>query len=319
MIKQPVQSVLIDERDEHKRMDNFLLRILPNVPKSRIYRMIRSGEVRLNKGRCRAYTRLALNDTVRVPPLHITEKTPSEIPFDALSQLQKQVLYEDDELLVLDKPDGIAVHGGSGVKYGLIEVIRQAPEWQNAELAHRLDRDTSGCLLLAKKPSALKNLHEQLRLNTTTKEYLVLLDGLWSKRKTVIDLPLLRIHAANGERFVKVDPLGKPSKTRCQLLEQQSDSSLVKAQLETGRTHQIRVHFKHLGHQVLGDTKYGCKQRNAHFRQLGVNRLFLHAQALTISHPNTQQPISFKAPIPPAMATTLEQLGYTQFTNLDAQ
>ena len=302
MNQQTVQHHTIEESDQDKRLDNYLIRVLKNVPKSRIYRMIRSGEVRVNKGRCKAGMHLKVDDLVRIPPLFMEEKDAPKIPLSAIEQIRKCVLYEDDHLLIINKPAGIAVHGGTGIAFGLIETLWQHPPWGKAELAHRLDRDTSGCLLIAKKAQCLKLLHVLLRQHSIKKEYTAVVHGRWPKKLTTIDLPLKKFSAANGERFVRVHPEGKPSITHFKVLAQNISSSLLEINLETGRTHQIRVHCHHAGHPIIGDAKYTDKTayqvKEKKRKSKDLKGLMLHAGSLKFRHPFTDKTIEIDAPLP---------------------
>ncbi|MGD9388856.1 MAG: 23S rRNA pseudouridine(955/2504/2580) synthase RluC, partial [Thioalkalispiraceae bacterium] len=273
-----VQMLEISQDLAGQRLDNFLITRLKGVPRSLVYRIVRKGEVRVNKGRIKPDYRLKAGDIVRVPPVRVSE-TEVTTPAKSLQQrIQDSILYEDNALLVLNKPSGVAVHGGSGISHGVIEALRaQRPEAHFLELVHRLDRDTSGCLLIAKKRSALRNLHEQLRNHQVTKIYQTLVKGNWGDRKRTIDAPLRKNTLKSGERMVKVDAEGKAAKSRFEPLQCRAQASLVKVDLETGRTHQIRVHAAHAGHPIAGDEKYGDDTFNKAMRKMGLKRLFLHA------------------------------------------
>lgn len=302
----------IDADQAGQRVDNFLMARLRGVPKSRVYNILRKGEVRVNKGRVKPDYRLAAGDQVRVPPVRVTRSAPAPKPSDQLvRQLEAAVVYEDDGLLVLNKPPGLAVHGGSGVSLGLIEVLRQMrPEARFLELIHRLDRDTSGCLMVAKKRSMLRYMQGALRdksASGVTKIYHALVLGRWSERKTKVDAPLMRLEI-NGDRVVKVHPEGKPSLTRFRVLERFDGATLVEAHLITGRTHQIRVHAQSAGHSLVGDEKYGDDQANKRWRPWGVKRLFLHAAALGFYLPGAREMTRVSAPLPDDLARPLEQL-----------
>lgn len=298
-----VQHWSVDAESEGQRLDNWLLRRLKGVPKTLVYRVIRSGEVRVNQGRARADTRLAGGDLVRVPPLRLAERAPVAVP-----PREFAVLLEDDQLLALDKPAGTAVHGGSGLSFGVIEQLRRArPEARFLELVHRLDKETSGILLLAKKRSALLALQEQFRQRGTTKVYAALVAGDWPARLKRIDLPLLRTTDAAGERHVRVsaqdDEAARRSITlvrvvrRVRLLDQ--PFSLLDVTIKTGRTHQIRVHLAHHGHPIAGDPKYGDFALNRRLaREAGFGRMFLHARALAFDHPADGRRIELDSPLP---------------------
>ncbi len=305
-----VALVEVDEGHEGQRIDNFLLGRLKGVPRSYIYRILRRGEVRVNKGRIRASYRLEQGDVVRIPPVRVAEQAPPVKPHErVLQQLREALLIEDKRLFVLNKPSGLAVHGGSGLNYGLIEAMRLLkPEEHQLELVHRLDRETSGCLLIARKRSALRVLHELLRSNKMDKRYIALLAGCWEGRRADVDAPLLKNTLQGGERVVRVDSNGKSALTRFRVLERFSNATLVEAKPVTGRTHQIRVHAAHLGHPILGDEKYGEAKANKLFRGLGLKRLFLHAESLRFRWPDEKQDQCIKAPLEPSLERLLKQL-----------
>ncbi|MBF0254855.1 MAG: 23S rRNA pseudouridine(955/2504/2580) synthase RluC [Gammaproteobacteria bacterium] len=300
----------VDAEDVGQRLDNFLLRYLKGVPKSRIYRILRKGEVRVNKGRVNASTRLAAGDQVRIPPIRVAEPEPAgAVPRPLQEQLERRILFEDEGLLVINKPSGLAVHGGSGLSFGLIEALRaMRPEATGLELVHRIDRDTSGCLLLAKKRAVLRDLHEQIRFNRVEKRYLALLVGRWKRSKLRVDAPLLKNVSQGGERVVRVDPRGKPAQTQFSVQRRFADYSLVEALLETGRTHQIRVHAAHLGTPIAGDDKYGDAASNDRLRELGLKRLFLHAASIGFCPPGDKRQRRFSAPLDEELESLLERL-----------
>jgi 23S rRNA pseudouridine955/2504/2580 synthase len=291
-----VQLVTISDEDAGQRIDNFLLRVCKGVPKSHIYRVLRSGEVRVNKGRIDQTYRLEAGDIVRIPPVRVAEKTTQTAPAAEFT-----ILFEDSHLLVINKPAGVAVHGGSGVSYGVIEQLRAArPDAKFLELVHRLDRDTSGILLLAKKRSALTNLHEQIRDGLTDKRYLTLIHGEWKNARQHVKLPLFKYTAADGERRVRVQADGQPSHTVFVLLKKIGTYALLEAELKTGRTHQIRVHLSHSGFPIVGDDKYGDFALNkalqkAEGERIAFRRMFLHAHQITFTHPDTGKPLTLKA------------------------
>ncbi len=305
-----VAFVEVDSGYEGQRIDNFLLCRLKGVPRSYIYRILRRGEVLVNKGRIKASYRLQEGDLVRIPPVRIAEKAQPARPHErVLQQLREAVLIEDKRLFALNKPSGIAVHGGSGLNYGVIEAMRLLwPEEHQLELVHRLDRDTSGCLLIARKRSALRTLHELLRNNRMDKRYVALLAGCWEKQYANVDVPLLKNTLQGGERVVRVDSEGKSAMTRFRVLERFSNATLVEAKPVTGRTHQIRVHAAHLGHPILGDEKYGEAKINKQFRKLGLKRLFLHAESLRFQWPDEKQAQCIKAPLESSLEKLLKQL-----------
>lgn len=306
--------VEIDEESAGQRLDNFLLRELKKVPKSHIYRIVRGGEVRVNKGRKRPEYRLQAGDSVRIPPVKgVTKRGP--IKTGSLDWLGECLVYEDDHLLVVDKPSGVAVHGGSGLNFGIIEALRKyRPELKFLELVHRLDRDTSGVLLLAKKRSALRNLHESMRSNRFIKHYSALLMGALDTKTRDIVSPLLKT-SRGGERVVVVNEQGKPSRsylTRKQVFQLPDpaglEATLVDIRLFTGRTHQARAHAASIGHPIAGDEKYGDRDFNSSLKSLGLKRLFLHASWLQFPHPDTNQAVKFTAPLPTELQNVLDAL-----------
>ncbi len=279
-----------------QRIDNFLLRLCKGVPKSHVYKVIRSGQVRVNRGRVQADYRLSAGDIVRVPPLKVPQEVPRFVPGSEFP-----VVYEDDVLLVIDKPAGVAAHGGSGVAFGVIEQLRAArPQARFLELVHRLDRETSGLLMVAKKRKALVELHAALRDGRVTKRYLALVEGDWVNARQHIRLPLQKWTTRSGERRVRVDAEGQAAHTIVSLVERLGRFSLVEAELRTGRTHQIRVHLAASGFPIVGDDKYGNDAtRDAFARQLGFRRMFLHAHTLQLAHPVTGEAMILEAPLPP--------------------
>lgn len=295
-----VQFIDISDDEAGQRIDNFLLTKLKGVPKSMIYRIIRKGEVRVNKGRIKPEYKLVEGDQVRVPPVRVAERetAPVSAKLDKVAALANCILFEDDVLLVLNKPSGTAVHGGSGLSFGVIEGLRALrPEARFLELVHRLDRDTSGILLVAKKRSALRALHEQLRLKQMQKDYLALVRGNWQSHMKVVQAPLLKNILQSGERVVKVSSEGKPSETRFKVEERFDNATLIKASPVTGRTHQIRVHTLYAGHPIAFDDRYGDKQFDSQLVGTGLNRLFLHASALKFTHPKTGEEMRLQAPL----------------------
>ena len=297
---QQVQLLAIDENHAGQRLDNFLINLLKGVPKTHIYRIVRKGEVRVNKGRIDVSYKLADGDVVRIPPIRVAEKTDIPIIQPALRfNLENQILYEDDGFIVLNKPSGFAVHGGSGVNSGIIEALRQIrPQQKFLELVHRLDKETSGCLLIAKKRSTLKILHDYFRGDGVQKTYLALLAGRYPRKKQIVDAPLLKNVAQSGERMVTVSQAGKAAETLFVRLRQFQDLTLVHASPKTGRTHQIRVHAAWLGHPIIGDSRYGDDTINKTLRNRGYKRLFLHAEQLRFKHPVSGEPLHFTAPLP---------------------
>jgi 23S rRNA pseudouridine955/2504/2580 synthase len=306
-----VAYLMVGPESEGQRLDNFLLRVARGVPKSHVYRVVRSGEVRVNKGRVGVDYRLALGDEVRVPPMRLAEARP---PAPAMAPAQMPpILYEDEHMMVLDKPAGLAAHGGSGIAHGLIERVRAArPHQPFLELAHRLDRDTSGLLLLAKTRRALVNLHEQLREGRVDKRYLVLVKGDWVNERQHVRLALTKYVTREGERRVNVDAEGAESHTVFTLVKRYGHYSLLEAELRTGRTHQIRVHVAHLGFPIVGDDKYGDFELNNAVARTDARprlaRMFLHAVSMRLTHPVGGQPLLFEAPLPPECTAFLKGL-----------
>lgn len=305
-----VQFIAVDKEFCDQRIDNFLISRLKGVPKSRIYRMLRTGEVRINKGRAQAKTRLKAGDIIRVPPVRMSQPSTDVASTEFLKQrLENCVLYEDDMLLVIDKPSGMPVHGGSGVSFGVIEGMRQLrPKARFLELAHRLDRDTSGCLIIAKKRAALLELHELFRCDLIAKRYFALLAGAWNRKRSTVNAALLKNVKKGGERIVTAGEGGKPAETDFKRLKLFSNATLVEAKPKTGRTHQIRVHAAYMGHSILGDARYGDENLNRDFRKRGLNRLFLHAEQLVFAHPATGEPLRVSAPLDKTLLDFLESL-----------
>ncbi len=300
-----VTHLMIGEDDPGQRLDNFLLRICKGVPKSHIYRILRSGEVRVNRRRVAAGYRLCAGDVLRLPPLRIAERLQGEVDETAKQRVDLPIIYEDEAMLVIDKPDGIAVHGGSGVSFGVIEALRrQRPEARFLELAHRLDRETSGILLVGKKRLALTALHDMFREHGAgaDKRYLVLVKGRWMNTTQHVKLPLHKYLTEGGERRVSVSPEGKDSHTVFRLLARWPEISLLEAQLKTGRTHQIRVHLAHLGFPILGDEKYGDFTLNRGLKRAGLKRMALHAWRIALRHPLSGAPLECTAPLPETIA-----------------
>jgi 23S rRNA pseudouridine955/2504/2580 synthase len=310
--EKPFQAKLIevDEESAGQRLDNFLMRHLKGVPKTHIYRIIRSGEVRVNKGRASADSRIQSGDVVRLPPLRTSDQAQmkEELALSGgIPAREFPVLMEDEHLMAIDKPAGIAVHGGSGVSFGVIEQLRQArPLLKSLELVHRIDRETSGILLVAKKRSALKHLQDQFRERETGKTYLTMVHGQWPSNRKVIDLPLKRFLLSNGtqegERRVKVAPKDDPSGLRAITLVKVARLvgaySLLEVTIKTGRTHQIRVHLASLGYPILGDEKYGDYDQNKALQKVGLKRMFLHAWQLKFFHPNIAKPVTLECALP---------------------
>jgi len=318
-----VQQVKISSESAGQRLDNFLFTYLKGVPKTRIYRIIRKGEVRINKGRIKPEYRLVAGDTLRIPPVRQGEER-SVIELSQNDKLARsildQILYEDDGLLVINKPAGIAVHGGSGVSFGVIEAIRYLRGSEKSlELVHRLDRDTSGCLMIAKRRSTLRAIHEQLQTGAVEKVYWALVQGRWQGGASV-SAPLKKNQLSSGERIVRVSEDGQPSLTEFKVLEVFGADTvgadrcvrpcltLMEARPKTGRTHQIRVHAAHVGNPIVGDPKYGDNQFNTLMKQKGLSRLFLHARKLTLTLPGHENPLSIEAPLDKQLQASLDKL-----------
>ncbi|MBL4567627.1 MAG: 23S rRNA pseudouridine(955/2504/2580) synthase RluC [Porticoccus sp.] len=292
-----------------QRVDNFLLARLKGVPKSRIYRIIRKGEVRVNRSRVKPEYKLVEGDQVRIPPVRVAEREAPIAPGQKLQELlEDSIIYEDGLLLVINKPSGLAVHGGSGVSLGLIEAFRATrPKQPFLELVHRLDRETSGCLIIAKKRSALRFLQDEMRARRVVKVYQALTSGRWPRGMKRIDMPLLKSELKSGERIVRVNPEGKRSVTHFSVLQRFNNATLVEVTLETGRTHQIRVHAQYAGCPLAGDEKYGDDQYNRNIKTLGLKRMFLHAMKLQFNSPSGEK-IRVEAPIPKELSQILTKL-----------
>lgn len=309
---QQVSWQTIDAEYAGQRIDNYLLARLKGVPKSLVYRILRKGEVRVNKKRVKPEYKLQPNDLVRIPPVRVAAEAPlPSAKLDQVQQLEQCILYEDDLVMVLNKPAGLAVHGGSGLQFGLIENLRALrPQAKHLELVHRLDRDTSGCIMIAKRRSALRALHEQLRAKTIDKQYYALVRGHWQGHMNAVQAPLKKNTLKSGERIVRVDAEGKPSHTKFRIVEKFAQATLVEASPVTGRTHQIRVHALHAGHPIAADDKYGDKQFDELMRASGLQRLFLHAHKLQFQHPqDNDRTITVEAPLDDNLRTTLLALG----------
>ena len=313
-VQAAVRLIAVDEDSAGQRLDNFLMRHLKGVPKTHVYRIIRSGEVRINKGRCAADSRVQPGDVVRVPPVRISDKVQEKAERPAPAR-EFPILFEDDHLIAIDKPAGVAVHGGSGVSFGVIEQLRQArPEAKFLELVHRLDRETSGILLVAKKRSALVKLQDQFRERETGKTYLALVAGSWPANKKVIDTPLHKYLLPDGERRVRTTTADDPDAMRALTLvkvrsQHEARSlqglpamSLLEVTIKTGRTHQIRVHLASQGHGIAGDEKYGDFDLNRRLPKQGLKRMFLHAWRLQFNHPATEERIELRAELPEELA-----------------
>ena len=309
-LKVSYKTALIDDVDQ--RLDNYLAKHLKGVPRSMIYRILRRGEVRVNKKRVTPSYKLKLNDENRIPPVKVSAG-PVTIPSSNLhlvKDLENHIIYENDVLLVVDKPAGLAAHGGSGIEFGLIEAVRALrPDCEFLELAHRLDRDTSGCLIIAKRRSALRSLHEQFRQRVVKKRYLTLVPGQWDRRVKLIEAPLRRNELKSGERMVEVNfKHGAPSATGFDIVEKLDNATLLAAMPHTGRTHQIRVHCAYARHPVGNDSKYGDREFNARLSSIGLKRMFLHAFRITFVDPQSGEIKKIEAPLPLELEKAVEAL-----------
>jgi len=306
-----VSHVVIDEGAEGQRLDNWLIAHCKGVPKSHLYRILRSGEVRVNGGRVDAAYRLRIGDKLRLPPMRLAQRRPDEVVDAAKERVEFPILYEDEALLAIDKPEGLAVHGGSGVSFGVIEALRQQrPQAKFLELAHRLDRETSGILLIGKKRLALTALHDMFREHGAgaDKRYLVLVAGRWMNTTQHVKAPLYKYLTDSGERRVRVSNEGKVAHTVFRLLARWPQVSLLEAQLNTGRTHQIRVHLAHLGFPILGDEKYGDFALNHDLRRSTLKRMALHAWRMRFRHPLSGTPLELEATLPETLRQYLAVL-----------
>jgi 23S rRNA pseudouridine955/2504/2580 synthase len=305
-----VQQLEAGERGAGQRLDNFLARILKDVPKTHIFRLIRKGEVRVNGKRAKPDQRLLANDIVRVPPVRTGAAAPvRHAPPAMVQSLIGAIIYEDPRLLVIDKPAGIAVHGGSGVSFGVIEGLRAARPDETLELVHRIDRDTSGLLMVARKPAALRTLHALMRDGQVEKRYLALVKGKWELGQKRIDVPLRTDIRVGGERTVKAHETGKEAVSVFKPVQFFGKrATLVEVSLETGRTHQIRVHAAHAGYPLAGDEKYGEEEFNGKMKEFGLKRMFLHAHQLSFVWPETGVEFNASAPLPPDLATVIDAL-----------
>jgi 23S rRNA pseudouridine955/2504/2580 synthase len=309
-LHQGVRVVEVDAERVGQRLDQFLMKLLPSVPRSRIYRIVRRGEVRVNGGRTAPERRLEAGDKVRVPPIRVEPATAvKRTPNHVLELIRDAIVSEDERLIVLDKPAGIAVHGGSGLSFGVIEALRALRPDESLELVHRLDRDTSGCMLVARKRSALRTLHELLREGRFEKRYLALVKGPWDLGHKRIDMPLRTDTRVGGERTVRADTSGKTAVSDFRPVQFFGRrATLVEVSIHTGRTHQIRVHATHAGHPVAGDEKYGDEEFNQEMRALGLTRMFLHAHSVSFDWPQGGV-FSANAPLPSELARVIENLG----------
>ncbi|MCK6262104.1 23S rRNA pseudouridine(955/2504/2580) synthase RluC [Vibrio sp. ZSDE26] len=308
-IRTKVQFVDIDEDMAGQRIDNFLRNQLKNLPKSMVYRIVRKGEVRVNKKRIKAEYKLQAGDIVRIPPVTLEEKDDEPVistKLNKVASLESNIIFEDDHVLILNKPSGLAVHGGSGLKFGAIEALRALrPTARFLELVHRIDRDTSGILLVAKKRSALRHLQAQFREKTVKKFYFALVMGQWKATCKAINAPLLK-NEVNS--IVRVNPKGKASETRFKIIEKFDDATLIQASPITGRTHQIRVHTQYAGHPIAWDDRYGDRRFDAYTGKCGLDRLFLHAANIKFVHPSTEKVVDISAPLEAKLERALKAL-----------
>lgn len=305
--KTNVKQVVITEDQSGQRIDNFLHRYFGNLPKSRVYQMLRKGEVRVNKGRIQQTYKIKKGDIVRVPPVFLQDKGDAAKPSTAIiNRLSESIIYDDANFSVINKPAGIAVHSGTGQVHGVIDALRCInPAY---ELVHRLDKDTSGCLILAKNNQVLRKLNDALKTTHVKKYYQALLAGRISQKKFVVKQSLKKSMMKGGERMVQVDEEGKSAITNFKCIRSYRNATLVEIELETGRTHQIRVHSADYGHPILGDTKYGNKAMNSAFKKLGLKRMFLHASSISLKHPVTGEKININAPLDEKLNSVLNDL-----------
>lgn len=310
MKKTTVRYVRISSDQESQRIDNFLINQLKGMPKSHIYRLLRKGEVRVNKKRISPFYKLQAGDEVRLPPVFLAEKAKLVPPSQqTMTRLSDRVLYEDDDLIIINKPSGMSVHAGSTVRVGVIEAMRHLyPKLPNLELVHRLDSETSGCLMLAKRKRVLRELHELLREGKVTKIYWALTKGKWKRSEVHVNLPLHKDYREGGKHVVRVNAEGKHALTVFNTLKQFTEASLMEVKLFTGRTHQIRVHAQHQGHSIAGDDRYGDADFNKYAKSKGVKRLFLHARSLDFILPSTGQQITVMAPLDDDLEQVIEHL-----------
>jgi len=307
-----VQVIEINEDQDGQRVDNYLARVLTGLPKTRIYRLLRKGEIRVNKGRIKPNHRLKTGDMVRIPPIRLEESAEKKLPQSLLHAIEDAILHEDENCIVMNKPAGLAVHGGSGLRFGLLDVVKAIrPDAPYMELVHRLDRETSGCLLLAKNRITLTFLHEQFKQGKVIKKYLAGVIGHWQGGKMTITAPLRKNVIQGGERMVEVHEEGKAAVSHFIPLQQYKGLCLMEVLLETGRTHQIRVHAAYQGHPVAGDKKYGDRECNQSLKAMGLSRLFLHSHWIECMLPGQSEPLQVTTPLPPDLQVVL--------TNLESQ
>lgn len=302
--KNQINFFKVSENDDNQRLDNLLIKILKGVPKSHIYRIIRSGEVRVNKARSRINNKIKTGDVIRIPPIRIAKQAGVKM----IPQAAFPILFEDEYYLIIDKPSGTACHGGSGISFGVIEQLRQHTNYKFLELAHRLDKETSGILILAKKRLALVKLQELMKNNQMQKEYYALCLGVIPDKTRNVKAPVLKYLTKDGQRRVKIDSAGQFAHTVFTIKERFANFTLVNARLHTGRTHQIRIHLHLIGYPIALDDKYGDFTRNHELQKAGLKRMFLHAHHISFIHPITQQPIDVTSPLPDSLLAFLKQL-----------
>ncbi len=304
-----VRYIEVAEEQAGQRVDNFLIRELKGVPKSRVYRILRKGEVRVNKSRVKPSHRLQSGDAIRIPPISVAQAALTEVSSEARHSIEQAIIHEDRRWIGLDKPAGMAVHGGSGLSFGVIEALRGArPDAPYLELVHRLDRGTSGCLLVAKRRSALRAAHEAIREQRADKEYFVFTKRGWPEAKHIIDVPLRVTNRRNGERHVDVHPEGKSAVSEFRMVQRYKEGDLLRVKILTGRTHQIRVHAAHAGFPVAGDERYGDADYNRRLTKFGLRRLFLHASSLRLDLGEDLDDIHIHAPLPSTLNATMDQM-----------
>jgi 23S rRNA pseudouridine955/2504/2580 synthase len=311
-----VRLVTVSPDEAGQRIDNFLARHLKGVPPSHVYRILRRGEVRVNSGRIRAQYKVKAGDKVRIPPVRMNPEPEKTLPAKRLLAIEDHILFENTHVLVIDKPAGVAVHGGSGISHGIIEALRAVrADAPYLELVHRLDRDTSGCLIVAKRRSALRALHEQLRAGSMNKRYLALVRGPWQGASRSVTAALRKNQLQGGERLVRVDEAGKEALSRFNPLSTHGPATLVDVELKTGRTHQIRVHAAYIGHPLAGDVKYGDADFNRLMKQFGLRRLFLHAHRIEFTDPAVDRVVSVTAPLCQDLRAVLDKLDHNTATS----
>lgn len=308
-VSEGVTTHIMDESGDGQRLDNFLFKVLKGVPKSHIYQLIRKSNIRVNKKRIKAHYKLNLGDELRLPPIRVAQTKSEFVPIFQVDRIKSCILFEDDGLMVINKPSGIPVHGGTDESHGVIDLLKKAfPQYRSLELAHRLDKETSGCLIIAKKRSVLRLLHGLFREGKVEKTYLALTKGFWKPDPMRVTLPLVKNQLQSGERMVHVDRGGKTAISTFKMLQKFEDASLVEVKIETGRTHQIRVHAAHSRHPIAGDSKYGDDEFNLRFKKIGLKHLFLHAAQLVFQLPTYDKPLVIQTPLPEDLLGVLEKI-----------